>query len=128
MSDVTHEVKHPPIHRGFKNCLFFFKQIKMCANKTCCTCIHNHINFCICEHSRAGHMHGLYACQYLKCLCSVYDPCLTAVVQCFKCGNATKICGGLVSFPDLIRCVYRFQYNTCNTESDPCWVWFWVWG
>ena len=81
-------------------------------------CIHNNINFCICEHSRVGHMHGLYVCQYLKCLCSVYDPCLTAVVQCFKCGDATKICGGLVSFPDLIRCVYRFQYNTCNTESE----------
>ena len=30
----------------------------------------------------------------------------------------------LVSFPDLIRCVYHFQYNAHSTESDPRWGWF----
>jgi len=24
----------------------------------------------------------------------------------------------------LIQCVYRLQYNACDTESDPCWGWF----
>ena len=33
----------------------------------------------------------------------------------------------LVSSPDLIQRVYRFQYNTRDTESDPRWGWFWVW-
>ena len=33
----------------------------------------------------------------------------------------------LVSSPDLIRRVYRFQYNARDTESDPRWGWFWVW-
>ena len=23
--------------------------------------------------------------------------------------------------------MYRFQYNTCDTESNPRWGWFWVW-
>ena len=31
------------------------------------------------------------------------------------------------SSPDLIRRVYRFQYNARGNESDPCWGWFWVW-
>ena len=29
-----------------------------------------------------------------------------------------------VSSPDLIWCVYRFQYTTCGTESNSCWGWF----
>ena len=37
----------------------------------------------------------------------------------------------VVSSPDLIRHVYRLQYNpsfpTLDTESDPRWGWFWVW-
>ena len=33
----------------------------------------------------------------------------------------------LVSSPDLIRHVYRFQYNARDTESDLRWGWFWVW-
>ena len=39
----------------------------------------------------------------------------------------------LVSSPDLIRRVYRIQYNpnpsfpARDTESDPRWGWFWVW-
>ena len=32
----------------------------------------------------------------------------------------------LVLSSDLIRRVYWFQYNTCNTESNPRWGWFWV--
>ena len=30
----------------------------------------------------------------------------------------------LVSSPDLIRCVYCFQYNARDTESNPHWVGF----
>ena len=33
----------------------------------------------------------------------------------------------LVLSPDLSRRVYHFQYNARDTESDPCWGWFWVW-
>ena len=33
----------------------------------------------------------------------------------------------LVSSPDLIRRVYRLQYNARDTESDLRWGWFWVW-
>ena len=33
----------------------------------------------------------------------------------------------IVSSPDLIRHVYCFPYNMCNTESDLHWGWFWVW-
>ena len=33
----------------------------------------------------------------------------------------------IVSSPDLIRRVYRFQYNAHDTESDSCWGWVWVW-
>ena len=37
----------------------------------------------------------------------------------------------VVSSLDLIRRVYRFQYNAWenvrDTESDPHWSWFWVW-
>ena len=34
----------------------------------------------------------------------------------------------VVSSPDLIQCIYRFQYNTWrDTESNPHWGWFWVW-
>ena len=33
----------------------------------------------------------------------------------------------VVSSPDLIRRVYRLQYNAHDTESDPRWGWFWVW-
>ena len=36
-------------------------------------------------------------------------------------------CMSIVLSPDLIWHVYRFQYNTCDTESDLCWGWFWVW-
>ena len=44
-----------------------------------------------------------------------------------------KVWGGrererVVSSPELIRRVYRFQYTAHDTESDPCWGWFWVWG
>ena len=38
-----------------------------------------------------------------------------------------KFTSQLVSSPDLIQHVYRFQYTTHNTESDPRWDWFWVW-
>ena len=31
----------------------------------------------------------------------------------------------LVLSPDLNRHVYCFQYNTHDTESHPCWSWFW---
>ena len=45
-----------------------------------------------------------------------------------------QVSGGLVSSPDFIRHVYHFQYNAwvralglgLETESDPCWGWFWV--
>ena len=29
-----------------------------------------------------------------------------------------------VSSPDLIWCVYCFQYTTCGTETSSCWGWF----
>ena len=32
----------------------------------------------------------------------------------------------LVLLPDLVQCINHFQYNKCNTESDPHWDWFWV--
>ena len=36
----------------------------------------------------------------------------------------TLYCSIIVSSPDLIRRVYRFQYNASNTESDLRWGWF----
>ena len=33
----------------------------------------------------------------------------------------------LVSSPDHIWRAYHFQYNARDTESNPCWGWFWVW-
>ena len=30
----------------------------------------------------------------------------------------------LVSSPDLIRCIYHFQYNACDSKSDLRWGWF----
>ena len=54
----------------------------------------------------------------------MYSPCSLVVVLV----NSVMSYQTLVSSPDLIRRVYRFQYNARenDTESDPCWCWFWV--
>ena len=71
--------------------------------------------------------------------CKALSPCLRemvseSILQPLTCANFLKGLGGrgrgLVSSPDFIGRIYRFQYNvrkTRDTESNPRWGWFWVW-
>ena len=81
-----------------------------------------------------NYTHGVVKCQKQggsgDTSCSVV-PVFSRmkVPKSHTCKETSETILPLVSSPDLIRCVYHFQYNAWenNTESDPHWGWFWVW-